>query len=106
MPECVSVSEFLQEVQEDWSSPTTSSFTSKMLSCRNTVYLLEEVSADTGVVVVWCCGSSGLDIYHLVASISLMNETNQLCLFLLLYIQGRTEPLWGPQGTNELLGPH
>ncbi|XP_075881231.1 arf-GAP with SH3 domain, ANK repeat and PH domain-containing protein 1 [Nelusetta ayraudi] len=42
MPECVSVSEFLQEVQEDWNSPTTSSFTSKMLSCRNTVYLLEE----------------------------------------------------------------
>uniref|UniRef100_A0A8C4IBR1 Un-named sa1614 n=1 Tax=Dicentrarchus labrax TaxID=13489 RepID=A0A8C4IBR1_DICLA len=44
MPECVSVSEFLQEVQEDWSSPTTSSFTSKMISCRNTVYLLEEVN--------------------------------------------------------------
>ncbi|XP_030275093.1 arf-GAP with SH3 domain, ANK repeat and PH domain-containing protein 2 isoform X2 [Sparus aurata] len=43
MPECVSVPEFLQEVQEDWSSPTTSSFTSKMISCRNTVYLLEEV---------------------------------------------------------------
>ncbi|XP_008303725.1 arf-GAP with SH3 domain, ANK repeat and PH domain-containing protein 1-like [Stegastes partitus] len=43
MPECVSVCEFVQEVQEDWSSPTTSSFTSKMISCRNTVYLLEEV---------------------------------------------------------------
>uniref|UniRef100_A0A669E0V2 Arf-GAP with SH3 domain, ANK repeat and PH domain-containing protein 2 n=1 Tax=Oreochromis niloticus TaxID=8128 RepID=A0A669E0V2_ORENI len=42
MPECVSVSEFVQEVQEDWNSPTTSSFTSKMISCRNTVYLLEE----------------------------------------------------------------
>ncbi|XP_028260913.1 arf-GAP with SH3 domain, ANK repeat and PH domain-containing protein 2 [Parambassis ranga] len=42
MPECVTVSEFVQEVQEDWSSPTTSSFTSKMISCRNTVYLLEE----------------------------------------------------------------
>lgn len=52
MSECVSVSEFLQEVQEDWSSPTTSSFTSKILSCRNTVYLLEEVSTH-GVVV--CC---------------------------------------------------
>uniref|UniRef100_A0A8C3APG3 Uncharacterized protein n=1 Tax=Cyclopterus lumpus TaxID=8103 RepID=A0A8C3APG3_CYCLU len=50
MPECVSVSDFLQEVQEDWSSPTTSSFSSKMISCRNTVYLLEEVSTD-GVVV-------------------------------------------------------
>ncbi|CAG5978189.1 unnamed protein product [Menidia menidia] len=42
MPECVSVPEFVQEVQEDWSSPTTSSFTSKMTSCRNTIYLLEE----------------------------------------------------------------
>lgn len=61
MPECVSVSEFVQEVQEDWSSPTTSSFTSKMLSCRNTVYLLEEVSAVThrgagGVVVIVVVG--------------------------------------------------
>uniref|UniRef100_A0A3B3UWE9 Uncharacterized protein n=1 Tax=Poecilia latipinna TaxID=48699 RepID=A0A3B3UWE9_9TELE len=46
MPECVSVSEFVQEVQEDWSSPTTSSFTSKMINCRNTIYLLEEVSAE------------------------------------------------------------
>lgn len=52
MPECVSVPEFLQEVLDDWSSPTTSSFTSKMISCRNTVYLLEEVSTDRGVVVV------------------------------------------------------
>ncbi|XP_062264108.1 arf-GAP with SH3 domain, ANK repeat and PH domain-containing protein 2 [Platichthys flesus] len=42
MPECVSVPEFVHEVQEDWSSPTTSSFTSRMMSCRNTVYLLEE----------------------------------------------------------------
>ncbi|XP_030586232.1 arf-GAP with SH3 domain, ANK repeat and PH domain-containing protein 2 [Archocentrus centrarchus] len=42
MPECVTVPEFVQEVQEDWSSPTTSSFTSKMIYCRNTVYLLEE----------------------------------------------------------------
>uniref|UniRef100_A0AAX7VFY6 Un-named sa1614 n=1 Tax=Astatotilapia calliptera TaxID=8154 RepID=A0AAX7VFY6_ASTCA len=50
MPECVSVSEFVQEVQEDWNSPTTSSFTSKMISCRNTVYLLEEVSTDRGGV--------------------------------------------------------
>uniref|UniRef100_A0A3B3BPW3 Uncharacterized protein n=1 Tax=Oryzias melastigma TaxID=30732 RepID=A0A3B3BPW3_ORYME len=48
MPECMSVSEFVEEVQEDWSSPTTSSFTSKMTSCRNTVYLLEEVSPGGG----------------------------------------------------------
>ncbi|XP_077460199.1 arf-GAP with SH3 domain, ANK repeat and PH domain-containing protein 2 isoform X2 [Stigmatopora argus] len=43
MPEqCVSVSEFVDEVLEDWSSPTTSSFSSKMNGCRNTVHLLEE----------------------------------------------------------------
>ncbi|XP_057702627.1 arf-GAP with SH3 domain, ANK repeat and PH domain-containing protein 1 isoform X3 [Corythoichthys intestinalis] len=43
MPEqCVSVSEFVEEVLEDWSSPTTSSFSSKMNGCRNTVHLLEE----------------------------------------------------------------
>uniref|UniRef100_A0A672ZVU2 Uncharacterized protein n=1 Tax=Sphaeramia orbicularis TaxID=375764 RepID=A0A672ZVU2_9TELE len=47
MPECVSVSEFVQEVQEDWSSPTTSTFTANMSSCRNTVYLLEEVRTRT-----------------------------------------------------------
>ncbi|XP_077434602.1 arf-GAP with SH3 domain, ANK repeat and PH domain-containing protein 2-like isoform X3 [Vanacampus margaritifer] len=43
MPEpCVSVSEFVGEVLEDWSSPTTSSFSSKMSGCRSTVHLLEE----------------------------------------------------------------
>ncbi|XP_051932245.1 arf-GAP with SH3 domain, ANK repeat and PH domain-containing protein 2 isoform X3 [Hippocampus zosterae] len=43
MPEaCVSVSEFVGEVLEDWSSPTTSSFSSKMSECRSTVHLLEE----------------------------------------------------------------
>lgn len=53
MPECMSVSEFVEEVQEDWSSPTTSSFTSKMTSCRNTVYLLEEVSPGGGGGGCW-----------------------------------------------------
>ncbi|XP_061641788.1 arf-GAP with SH3 domain, ANK repeat and PH domain-containing protein 1 isoform X4 [Phyllopteryx taeniolatus] len=43
MPEpCVSVAEFVGEVLEDWSSPTTSSFSSKMSGCRSTVHLLEE----------------------------------------------------------------
>lgn len=79
MPECVSVPEFVQEVQEDWSSPTTSSFTSKMLSCRNTVYLLEEVSAVThrggrrsgggGSRLVAAEGLTGA-IHHLVISLT------------------------------------
>lgn len=76
MPECVSVSDFLQEVQEDWSSPTTSSFTSKMISCRNTVYLLEEVSTESGGGSSSSSRSSGggsgggLGIYHLSPGIS------------------------------------
>lgn len=76
MPECVSVSEFVQEVQDDWSSPTTSFFTSKMLNCRNTVYLLEEVSSSNRT-------STGA-IHHLKAFIILpMTDTNRLVFFTL-----------------------
>ncbi|XP_060692523.1 arf-GAP with SH3 domain, ANK repeat and PH domain-containing protein 1 isoform X4 [Hemiscyllium ocellatum] len=42
MPEVISVQEFIRETQEDHSSPTTSSFTTKMANCRNTVTALEE----------------------------------------------------------------
>ncbi|XP_038659654.1 arf-GAP with SH3 domain, ANK repeat and PH domain-containing protein 1 isoform X1 [Scyliorhinus canicula] len=42
MPEVISVQEFICETLEDHSSPTTSSFTTKMANCRNTVTALEE----------------------------------------------------------------
>uniref|UniRef100_A0A8C4SC15 Arf-GAP with SH3 domain, ANK repeat and PH domain-containing protein 3 n=1 Tax=Erpetoichthys calabaricus TaxID=27687 RepID=A0A8C4SC15_ERPCA len=42
MPELISVSDFIAEAQEDYSSPTTSSFTTKMASCRNTANGIEE----------------------------------------------------------------
>nr|XP_014342559.1 PREDICTED: arf-GAP with SH3 domain, ANK repeat and PH domain-containing protein 1-like isoform X2 [Latimeria chalumnae] len=42
MPELISVSEFISETQEDYNSPTTSSFTSKMANCRNTANSIEE----------------------------------------------------------------
>ncbi|XP_041060742.1 arf-GAP with SH3 domain, ANK repeat and PH domain-containing protein 1 isoform X2 [Carcharodon carcharias] len=42
MPEVISVQEFICETLEDHSSPTTSSFTTKMANCRNTVTTLEE----------------------------------------------------------------
>ncbi|XP_067904739.1 arf-GAP with SH3 domain, ANK repeat and PH domain-containing protein 1 isoform X2 [Heterodontus francisci] len=42
MPEVITVQEFICETLEDHSSPTTSSFTTKMASCRNTVTTLEE----------------------------------------------------------------
>ncbi|XP_067888778.1 arf-GAP with SH3 domain, ANK repeat and PH domain-containing protein 1-like [Heterodontus francisci] len=42
MPDQISVSEFIAETTEDYNSPTTSSFTTKLLNCRNTASLLEE----------------------------------------------------------------
>lgn len=43
MPEFISVEEFISETLEDYSSPTTSSFITKMTSCRNSVNNIEEV---------------------------------------------------------------
>uniref|UniRef100_A0A672SDP6 ArfGAP with SH3 domain, ankyrin repeat and PH domain 1 n=1 Tax=Sinocyclocheilus grahami TaxID=75366 RepID=A0A672SDP6_SINGR len=42
MPDQIAVSEFLSETTEDYNSPTTSSFTTRLQSCRNTVGVLEE----------------------------------------------------------------
>ncbi|XP_062849937.1 arf-GAP with SH3 domain, ANK repeat and PH domain-containing protein 1a [Trichomycterus rosablanca] len=42
MPDQISVSEFLSETTEDYNSPTTSSFTTRLQNCRNTVSVLEE----------------------------------------------------------------
>ncbi|XP_029559784.1 arf-GAP with SH3 domain, ANK repeat and PH domain-containing protein 1a isoform X4 [Salmo trutta] len=42
MPDQISVSEFLSETTEDYNSPTTSSFTTRLQSCKNTVNVLEE----------------------------------------------------------------
>ncbi|KAJ8272693.1 hypothetical protein GJAV_G00092320 [Gymnothorax javanicus] len=42
MPDQISVSEFLSVTTEDYNSPTTSSFTTRLQNCRNTVNVLEE----------------------------------------------------------------
>ncbi|XP_036119627.1 arf-GAP with SH3 domain, ANK repeat and PH domain-containing protein 1 isoform X9 [Molossus molossus] len=42
MPDQISVSDFIAETTEDYNSPTTSSFTTRLHNCRNTVTLLEE----------------------------------------------------------------
>ncbi|XP_069344175.1 arf-GAP with SH3 domain, ANK repeat and PH domain-containing protein 1-like [Eulemur rufifrons] len=42
MPDQISVSEFIAETTEDYNSPTTSSFTTRLHNCRNTITLLEE----------------------------------------------------------------
>uniref|UniRef100_A0A3B4B4L6 Uncharacterized protein n=1 Tax=Periophthalmus magnuspinnatus TaxID=409849 RepID=A0A3B4B4L6_9GOBI len=48
MMDCVSVEDFLREVQEDWKSPTTSSFCDKMPLCRNTMQSIEENGENGG----------------------------------------------------------
>ncbi|XP_050796607.1 arf-GAP with SH3 domain, ANK repeat and PH domain-containing protein 1 isoform X1 [Gopherus flavomarginatus] len=42
MPDQITVPEFIAETTEDYNSPTTSSFTTRLQNCRNTVTLLEE----------------------------------------------------------------
>lgn len=42
MPERISIVEFLAETKDDYHSPTTSAFTSKMSLCRSTISSLEE----------------------------------------------------------------
>ncbi|XP_034018666.1 arf-GAP with SH3 domain, ANK repeat and PH domain-containing protein 2b [Thalassophryne amazonica] len=42
MPELITVTEFISETNEDYKAPTTSSFTTRMSHCRNTVSALEE----------------------------------------------------------------
>ncbi|XP_068610148.1 arf-GAP with SH3 domain, ANK repeat and PH domain-containing protein 2b [Brachionichthys hirsutus] len=42
MPELIPVAEFVAETNEDYEAPTTSSFTTRMSHCRNTVAALEE----------------------------------------------------------------
>lgn len=61
MPDQISVSEFIAETTEDYNSPTTSSFTTRLHNCRNTVTLLEEVSRQRpGSWVGWGPGEPGV----------------------------------------------
>lgn len=43
MPGLIAVSEFVEETREDYNSPTTSTFVSRMPQCRQTIAALEEV---------------------------------------------------------------
>ncbi|PIO15318.1 hypothetical protein AB205_0045180 [Aquarana catesbeiana] len=42
MPDQMSVSEFITETNEDYKSPTTSNFTTRLSQCRSTVTAIEE----------------------------------------------------------------
>jgi Arf-GAP/SH3 domain/ANK repeat/PH domain-containing protein len=44
MPGLIRVSEFVEETREDYNSPTTSTFVSRMPQCRQTIASLEEVN--------------------------------------------------------------
>lgn len=44
MPSLISVNEFVDETRDDYNSPTTSTFVSRMPQCRQTIASLEEVN--------------------------------------------------------------
>lgn len=44
MPGLIGVSEFVEETIDDYNSPTTSTFVTKMPQCRQTITALEDVS--------------------------------------------------------------
>lgn len=86
MPEHISVDDFIAETLEDYSSPTTSSFTTKMSSCRNTVNNLEEaLDSDRTVLqkmkkAAKARHASGQDhISHLELYISSMEKLSANC---------------------------
>lgn len=43
MPSQITISEFVEETRDDYNSPITSTFVSRMPQCRNTISALEEV---------------------------------------------------------------
>lgn len=77
MPEFISVEEFIAETLEDYSSPTTSAFTTKMTSCRNSANNIEEVGY----------GNVNLDLseralYHWL-NVTILRETVKLITVIL-----------------------
>jgi len=64
MPGLIRVSEFVEETREDYNSPTTSTFVSRMPQCRQTIASLEEVNE----VHQWLFSRRDLDWYTLVCS--------------------------------------
>lgn len=42
-PALIGIAEFVEETRDDYNSPTTSTFASRMPDCRQTISVLEEV---------------------------------------------------------------
>lgn len=66
MPEFISVEEFIAETLEDYSSPTTSSFITKMTSFRNSANNIEEVGCLSLHLTPNCTGdlSQNVNVYQ------------------------------------------
>jgi len=54
--ESISVADFLKEAWDDYNSPTTSAFVSRIGQCRATATNLEEVGG-----ALWCSQTTGVD---------------------------------------------
>lgn len=53
MPGLIGISEFVDEAVDDYNSPTTSTFVSKMAQCRQTISGLEDVSTAVQYVMIF-----------------------------------------------------
>lgn len=66
MPGLIGISEFVDEAIDDYNSPTTSTFVSKMPQCRQTISGLEDVSICTLFLFFyynWNSSMKGLNEY-------------------------------------------
>jgi hypothetical protein len=50
MPGVISVYDFVRETREDYNSPTTSNFVTRIPQCKETVTKLEEVRTKTNLI--------------------------------------------------------
>ena len=58
MPALIGVNEFVDETRDDYNSPTTSTFVSRMTQCRNTIAVLEEVNTYFSIRILYLCEHS------------------------------------------------
>lgn len=54
MPGLIGVGDFIEETREDYNSPTTSTFVSRMGQCKQTIATLEEVNSNYNLAYSRC----------------------------------------------------
>lgn len=99
MPEVISVPEFVAETNEDYQAPTTSSFSTRMSHCRNTVAALEEVRPRTI--------PTGIDTSQeeVVAGRTVLATTTKKQPIWLFEFRNKSKRVVSERGTREKL-PH